>query len=42
MVLVVERFEGGPVSSRVGTFPNVFSMAEDGPKCSDGSSKPWV
>ena len=27
MVLVVERLEGGPVSSRVSTFPDVFSMA---------------
>ena len=28
MVLVPERFEGGPVSSRVSAFPDVFSMAE--------------
>ena len=42
MVLVAERLEGGPVSSRVNTFPNVFSMAEGGPKCAEGSSKPWV
>ena len=28
MVLVAERLEGGPVSSRVSTFPDVFSMAE--------------
>ena len=42
VVLVAERLEGGPVSSRVNTFPNVFSMAEGGPKCAEGSSKPWV
>ena len=30
VVLVVERLEGGPVSSRVSTFPDVFSMAEGG------------
>ena len=40
MVLVAERFEGGPGSSRVSTFPNVFSMAEGGPKCAEGSSEP--
>ena len=33
MVLVPERLEGGPVSSRVSAFPDVFSMAEGGPKC---------
>ena len=27
MVLVAERLEGGPVSSRVNTFPDVFSVA---------------
>ena len=26
MVLVAERLEGGPVSSRVSTFPDVFSV----------------
>jgi len=36
VVLVVERLEGGPVSSRVSTFPDVFSVANGGPKC-DGS-----
>ena len=35
MVLVAERLEGEPVSSRVSTFPDVFSMAEGGPKCAD-------
>ena len=40
--MVAERLEGGPVSSRVSTFPNVFSMAVGGPKCMEGSSKAWV
>ena len=31
MVLVAERLEGGPVSSRVSTFPDVFSVAKGGP-----------
>ena len=42
VVLVAERLEGGPVSSRVSTFPDVFSVAKGGPKCAEGSSKPWV
>ena len=40
--MVAERLEGGPVSSRVSTFPDVFSMAEGGLKCKDGGRKPWV
>ena len=35
MVLVAERLEGGPVRSRVSTFPDVFSVAKGGPKCAD-------
>jgi len=42
VVLVAERLEGGPVSSRVSTFPNVFSMAEGRLKCTEGGRKPWV
>ena len=42
VVLVAERLEGGPVSSRVSTFPDVFSMAEGGSKCTEGGRKPWV
>jgi len=42
VVLVVDRLEGGPVNSRLSTFPNVFSVAKGGPKCTEGSSKPWV
>jgi len=42
VVLVPERLEGGPVNSRVSTFPYVFSVGEGGPKCAEGSSKPWV
>ena len=36
MALVAERLEGGPVSSRVSTFPDVFSVAKGGPKCAEG------
>ena len=36
VVLTAERLEGGPVSSRVSTFPDVFSMAENGSKCTEG------
>ena len=36
MVLVAERLERGPVSSRVSTFPDVFSVAKGGPKCAEG------
>ena len=32
VVLVAERLEGGPVSSRVSAFPEVFSLAKGGPK----------
>ena len=42
MVLVAERLEGGPVSSRESTFPDVLSMAEDGSKCAEGGRKPRV
>ena len=42
MVLVAERLEGGPVSSRVSTFPDVFGVAKGGPKCAEGGGKPWV
>ena len=42
MVLVAERLKGGPVSSRVSTFPDVFSVAKGGPKCAEGDRKPWV
>ena len=37
-----EILEGGPVSSRVRTFPDVFSVAKGGPKCTEGDGKPWV
>jgi len=32
---VAERLEGEPVSSRVSTFPDVFSMAASGSKCTE-------
>jgi len=34
--MVAERLERGPVSSRVSTFPDVFSVAKGGPKCAEG------
>ena len=40
MVLVAERL-GGPVSSKVSTFPYVLSMAEGGSKC-EGGKKPLI
>jgi len=40
--MVAERPEGGPVSSRVSTFPDVFSMAKVGSKCTEGGRKPRV
>jgi len=43
VVLIAEILEGGgPVSSRVSTFPDVFSMAEGGSKCTEGGRKPWI
>jgi len=42
VVLVAERLGGGPVSSRVSTFPDVFSMAEGVSKCTQGGKKPRV
>ena len=42
VVLVVERVKGGPVCSRVSTFPEVFGMAKCGSKCTEGGRKPWI
>ena len=42
MVLVAERLERGPVSSRVSGFPDIFSMAEGGSKGREGGRKPRV
>ena len=42
VVLVEERLERGPVSSRVSAFPDVFSMVEGGSKCTEGGRKPRV
>ena len=39
MVLVAERLERGPVSSRVSSFPDVFNMAEGGSKCTECGRK---
>ena len=40
--MVAERLKRGPVSSRVSAFPDVFSMAEAGSKCTEGGRKPRV
>jgi len=40
--MVVEKLEGGPVSSRVSTFPDVFRMAECERKARRVVAKPWV
>jgi len=42
VVLVAERVKGGPVCSRVSTFPEVFGMAKCGSKCTEGGRKPWI
>ena len=42
VVLVTERLEGGPVSSRVSTFSDALSMAEGASKCTEGGRKPRV
>jgi len=43
VVLVAERLvEGGPVSSRVSAFSEVFGIAEGGSKGTEGGSKPWI
>jgi len=42
MVLIANRRETGPVSSIVGAFPEVYSMADSRPKRTEGRSKPGV
>ena len=42
MVLIANRFETGPVGSRVGVFPEVFSVADSRSKSTEGRSKPGV
>jgi len=42
MVLIANRRETGPVSSRVGAFPEVFSMADSRSKSTEGRSKSGV
>ena len=42
MVFIAKRFETRPVSSRVGAFPEIFSMADSRSKSTEGSSKPAV
>ena len=40
MVLIANRLERGPVSSRVGVFPEVFSVADSRSRITEGRSKP--
>ena len=40
MVLIVEQFEGRPVKSRIGVFPEIFSMTDNGSKNTASRSKP--
>ena len=40
--MVADRLEGGLVSSRVSTLPDVFSVAKGKPKCAEGGGKPRV
>jgi len=42
VVFIVERCEGRPVKSRMGVFPEVFSMTDSGSKSTESRSKPWV
>jgi len=42
MVLVAQRLERGQIKSRVGAFPEVFSMAESRPEGTQSRSEPWV
>jgi len=42
MVVIANRCETGSVSSRVGAFPEVFSMATSRSKSTEGRSKPPV
>jgi len=42
VVLVAKRREKGPVESRVGAFPEVFSVADRGFEGSCGRGEPWV
>jgi len=42
VVFIAKRLETRPVSSRVGPFPEVFSVAGSRSKSTEGRSKPGV
>jgi len=42
VVFIAEQFEGKPVKSRMGVFPEIFSMTDSGLKNMESMSKPWV
>ena len=42
MVFIAKRLETRPVSSRVGAFPEAFSVADSRSKSTEGMSKPGV
>jgi len=42
VVFIANRRETGPISSRVGAFPEVFSMVDSGSESAEGSSKPGL
>ena len=42
VTFIAKRLETRPVSSRVGAFPEVFSVADSRSKSTDGRSKPGV
>ena len=42
MVAVTKRFESGPIKSRVGAFPDVFSMTNSRFKGTENRSEPRV
>jgi len=42
VVFIAKRLETRPVSSRVGAFPAVFSVADSRSKSTEGRSKPGV
>jgi len=42
VVFIAERCEGRPVKSRMGAFPEIFSMSYSRSKSTESRSKPWV
>jgi len=42
VVLIANRLERGPVSNRVGVFPEVLGMADSRSESTEGRSRPGV